>query len=41
MHIRCGHAVANDSENIYIFGGKNEDERLNDLWLFNLKTNKY
>lgn len=30
-----------EGSNIYIFGGKNEDTRFNDLWMFNLKTLAY
>jgi N-acetylneuraminic acid mutarotase len=41
MPARCGLAAATDSQNIYAFGGKNEDTRFNDLWKFNLKNYKY
>lgn len=41
MSPRSGLAAVNDGKNIYIFGGKNEDERFNDLWSFNLKNLRY
>ena len=38
---RSGCACAYDgSKYIYVFGGKQE-ERLNDLWRFNMETSKY
>ena len=36
-----GAAIASDDSNIYIFGGKNDNERLNDLWAFNLTDYKF
>jgi N-acetylneuraminic acid mutarotase len=36
-----GLACTTDGHNIYIFGGKNEETRFNDLWMFNLKTLSY
>lgn len=36
-----GIACTTDRHNIYIFGGKNEESRFNDLWMFNLKTLEY
>lgn len=34
-------AAFDEKSRIYIFGGKSEEERLNDFWEFNLETNKY
>lgn len=41
MHPLSGLACTTDGNNIYIFGGKNEETRFNDLWMFNLKTLSY
>lgn len=41
MRPRSGLACTTDGKNIYIFGGKNEDQRFNDLWMFNLKSLTY
>lgn len=41
MHPLSGLACTTDGHNIYIFGGKNEETRFNDLWMFNLKTLSY
>ena len=38
---RVGSAIAADSHNIYIFGGKDESNRLNDLWKFSLTDYKF
>ena len=36
-----GCAIAIDNDNIYAFGGKNDDSRLNDLWAFSLTDFKF
>lgn len=36
-----GCAVTNDDNNIYIFGGKSEETRYNDLWAFSLSDFKF
>ena len=36
-----GCAIAACDNLIYIFGGKNEEKRLNDLWLFSLSDFKF
>jgi hypothetical protein len=41
MSVRSGCAATTDNKNLYIFGGKNEDNRMNDLWSFSLKDYKY
>ena len=41
MHPLSGLACSTDRHNIYLFGGKNEDKRVNDLWKFDLKTLQY
>ena len=34
---RAGHAAVLQEGNLYVFGGKNDDnDKLNDLWRFNL-----
>lgn len=33
-----GVACTTDGKNIYVFGGKNDENRFNDLWMLNLKT---
>jgi hypothetical protein len=38
---RIGSAIATDNENVYIFGGKEEANRLNDLWSFSLSDYKF
>ena len=38
---RMGCAIASCDNLIYIFGGKNEDKRLNDLWTFSLSDFKF
>ena len=38
---RCGCAIASDQKNIYIFGGKDESNRLNDIWSFSLGDFKF
>lgn len=34
-------AMVADSGNVYVFGGKNESKRYNDLWLFSLSDFKF
>lgn len=38
---RMGCAMASDDSNVYFFGGKNDNERLNDLWAFSLSDYKF
>lgn len=38
---RCGCAIASDEKNVYIFGGKDESTRLNDIWCFSLNDFKF
>jgi N-acetylneuraminic acid mutarotase len=38
---RNGCAAATDGQNVYIFGGKDTENRLKDLWMFNLSEQKY
>ena len=33
--------VADDNGNLYIFGGKDESNRLNDIWSFSLSDFKF
>lgn len=33
--------MATDNKNLYIFGGKDESSRLNDIWSFNLSDYKF
>ena len=36
-----GCAMTADEDNVYIFGGKNDNSRLNDLWVFSLTDFKF
>lgn len=38
---RSGCAATTDGKNVYVFGGKDFENRLNDLWEFDLNQNKY
>lgn len=38
---RIGCALASDKENLYLFGGKGAEDRLNDIWSFGLSDCKY
>lgn len=38
---RSGCAAATDGRNVYVFGGKDAEQRLNDLWEFSLTDFKY
>lgn len=38
---RSGCAAATDGKNVYIFGGKDAEVRMNDLWEFSLTDFKY
>lgn len=38
---RSGCAASTDGKNVYIFGGKDSENRMNDLWEFNLSEKKY
>lgn len=38
---RIGCALAADNNNLYIFGGKNDNTRLNDIWSFSLNDYKF
>jgi hypothetical protein len=38
---RTGCAIATDNSNVYIFGGKDERSRLNDIWSFSLTDFKF
>ena len=38
---RSGCAAATDGKSIYVFGGKDTDKRMNDLWEFSLSDFNY
>lgn len=38
---RTGCAIATDNSSVYIFGGKDESNRLNDIWSFSLTEFKF
>lgn len=38
---RSGCAAATDGKNVYFFGGKDTQNRMNDLWEFNMTDFKY
>lgn len=38
---RVGSAITTDNQHVYIFGGKDESNRLNDLWSFSLTDYKF
>jgi hypothetical protein len=38
---RIGCAVATDNANIYVFGGKSDSSRLNDIWSLSLTDYKF
>ena len=38
---RHGVDITTDGENVYVFGGKDEASRFNDLWKFSLSDYKY
>jgi hypothetical protein len=38
---RSGCATATDGKSIYVFGGKDAEKRMNDMWEFSLSDFKY
>lgn len=38
---RVGCAIATDNKNVYVFGGKDEDHRFDDIWSFGLTDYKF
>ena len=38
---RCGCAAETDGKNIFLFGGKDAERRMNDIWAFSLTSFKY
>jgi len=38
---RVGCALATDNTNIYVFGGKDDSNRLNDIWSLSLTDYKF